>query len=74
MVRHAKLGRALLRAGNPYVTLLPLVLLAMAVQGASVGTSVSRPLVKGFNGALSPDGTTLAFQRVVHVFRTQMEV
>ena len=42
---------------------LSLVLLAMAVQGTSVGTSVSRSLVKGFNGALSPDGTTLAFQR-----------
>ena len=42
---------------------LSLALLAMAVQGASVDTGVSRPLVKGFNGAISPDGTTLAFQR-----------
>ncbi len=52
MARHAKPGRSAPRAGNPHVTLLSLVLLAMAVQGASGGTSVSRPLVKGFNGAL----------------------
>ena len=63
MVRHAKFGRAAPRAGNPHVTLLSLVLLAMAAQGVPVEPSASQPLVKGFNGAISPDGATLAFQR-----------
>ena len=63
MVRHTKPSRAALRAGNPHVTLLSLVLLAMTALGTSVGPSVSRPIVKGFNGVISPDGATLAFQR-----------
>ena len=63
MMYHAKPDRALLHARNPHVLLLSLAMLVMAAHGASGGTSVSRPLVDGFNGALSPDGTTLAFQR-----------
>ena len=39
---------------------LPLVVLSMVAAYAACGEEA---LVKGFNGALSPDGTTLAFQR-----------
>ena len=39
---------------------LPFVVLSMAAAWAACGEEA---LVKGFNGALSPDGTTLAFQR-----------